>query len=87
MTSLSKDYIEDLVYNTFFRLLFHLFIPQDLHMVELEDFKYGGTNITALRLVDPSDEKVCSNSVTVFGGQTQAGDFHISAPNLPRELF
>ena len=27
-------------------------------MVELEDFKYGGTNITALRLVDPTDEKV-----------------------------
>ena len=27
-------------------------------MVELEDFKYGGTNITALRLVDPSNEKV-----------------------------
>ena len=27
-------------------------------MVELEDFKYGGTNITALRLVDPGEEKV-----------------------------
>ena len=27
-------------------------------MVELEDFKYGGTNITAFRLVNPSDEKV-----------------------------
>ena len=27
-------------------------------MVELEDFKYGGTNITALRLVDPTQEKV-----------------------------
>lgn len=27
-------------------------------MVELEDFKYGGTNITALRLVDPAEEKV-----------------------------
>ena len=86
MTSLSNDYIEDLVYNTFFRLLFHLFIPQDLHMVELEDFKYGGTNITALRLVDPSDEKVCSNSleatntkegVTVFDGQTQVRLSHL----------
>ena len=31
---------------------------QDLHMVELEDFKYGGTNITAFRLVDPNDELV-----------------------------
>ena len=35
-----------------------LFIVQDLHMVELEDFKYGGTNITAFRLVDPNDELV-----------------------------
>lgn len=26
---------------------------QDLHNVDLEEFKYGGTNITALRLVDP----------------------------------
>ena len=27
-------------------------------MVELEDFKYGGTNISALRIVDPEDEIV-----------------------------
>ena len=27
-------------------------------MVELEDFKYGGTNISALRMVDPSDDSV-----------------------------
>ena len=38
-----------------------ILLPHDLHMVELEDFKYGGTNITALRLVDPSNEKVCSD--------------------------
>ena len=25
----------------------------DLHLVDMEEFKYGGTNITALRLVDP----------------------------------
>ena len=43
---------------------YSIFIPQDLHMVELEDFKYGGTNITALRLVDPSNEKVRINSFT-----------------------
>ena len=29
-------------------------------MVELEDFKYGGTNITAVRLVDPGREAVQS---------------------------
>lgn len=26
---------------------------QDLHSVDLEEFKYGGTNITAIRLLDP----------------------------------
>jgi hypothetical protein len=33
-------------------------MAQDLHMVEMEDFKYGGTNITAYRLVDPGSELV-----------------------------
>ena len=45
---------------------YSIFIPQDLHMVELEDFKYGGTNITALRLVDPSNEKVRISSFFFF---------------------
>lgn len=27
-------------------------------MVELEDFKYGGTNISSYRMVDPSNEAV-----------------------------
>jgi len=30
----------------------------DLHMVELEDFKYGGTNITAYRMVNPDSPLV-----------------------------
>lgn len=31
---------------------------QDLHGVDLEEFKYGGTNITAFRLVDPDGPDV-----------------------------
>ncbi|CAG9826299.1 unnamed protein product [Diabrotica balteata] len=31
---------------------------QDLHGVNLEEFKYGGTNITAFRLVDPDGPEV-----------------------------
>lgn len=31
---------------------------QDLHTVELEDFRHGGTNITCLRLVDPENPLV-----------------------------
>jgi hypothetical protein len=27
-------------------------------MVNLEDFKYGGTNVTAFRLLDPEREEV-----------------------------
>ena len=31
---------------------------KDLHLVDLEDFKYGGTNITSFRLVDPHNPEV-----------------------------
>ena len=31
---------------------------QDLHLVDMEDFKYGGTNITSFRLVDPHNPEV-----------------------------
>ena len=31
---------------------------QDLHSIDLEDFKYGGTNITAFRIVDPNNPEV-----------------------------
>ena len=28
---------------------------QDLHLVNLDDFKYGGTNLTTFRLIDPDN--------------------------------
>ena len=31
---------------------------QDLHLVDLEEFKYAGTNLTAFRLVDPENVEV-----------------------------
>ncbi len=34
------------------------YMVQDLHLVDLEDFRYGGTNITAFRLVDPNNPLV-----------------------------
>lgn len=39
----------------FLNSLFFYDSPQDLHTVDLEEFKYGGTNITAFRLVDPDN--------------------------------
>lgn len=30
----------------------------DFHTLELEPFKYGGANITGIRLIDPDNEKV-----------------------------
>ena len=36
----------------------YLITSLDLHLVDLEDFKYGGTNITAFRLVDPAQPEV-----------------------------
>jgi ionotropic kainate glutamate receptor 2 len=44
----------------------YLITSLDLHSVDLEEFKYGGTNITALRLVDPEKpelQKVVRNWV------------------------
>lgn len=38
----------------------YLITSLDLHSVELEEFKYGGTNITAFRLVDPYNSVVQS---------------------------
>ena len=38
----------------------YLITSLDLHLVDLEDFKYGGTNITAFRFVDPSQPEVVS---------------------------
>ncbi|KAK7085547.1 hypothetical protein SK128_021963, partial [Halocaridina rubra] len=39
---------------------FHNFIISslDLHLVNLDDFKYGGSNITAVRLIDPTRDEV-----------------------------
>ncbi|KAG8234007.1 hypothetical protein J437_LFUL013925, partial [Ladona fulva] len=36
----------------------YLITSLDLHTVDLEEFKYGGTNITAFRLVDPEKPEV-----------------------------
>ena len=36
----------------------YLITNLDLHLVDMEEFKYGGTNITALRLVDPYRDNV-----------------------------
>lgn len=36
----------------------YLITSLDLHMVDLDEFKYGGTNITAFRLVNPDKELV-----------------------------
>ncbi|XP_050309100.1 glutamate receptor ionotropic, kainate 2 isoform X3 [Anthonomus grandis grandis] len=36
----------------------YLITSMDLHGVDLEEFKYGGTNITAFRLVDPEGPEI-----------------------------
>ena len=36
----------------------YLITSLDIHSIDLEDFKYGGTNITAFRLVDPHNPEV-----------------------------
>ena len=46
------------VKNCLYSLYMYLIIFQDLHLVDLEDFKYGGSNITAVRLIDPERPEV-----------------------------
>ena len=46
----------------------YLITNLDLHLADLEQFKYSGTNITAFRLVDPFRPKV---QVSPGGGQPQ----------------
>ncbi|XP_050732987.1 glutamate receptor ionotropic, kainate 2-like isoform X2 [Eriocheir sinensis] len=36
----------------------YIITSMDLHLVDLEDFKYSGSNVTALRLIDPGREDV-----------------------------
>lgn len=36
----------------------YVFCTQDLHTIDLEEFRYGGTNITAFRLIDPENANV-----------------------------
>ena len=38
----------------------------DMHSIDLEDFKFGGTNITAFRLVDPHNPEVVEVRSYIF---------------------
>lgn len=56
---------------------------QDLQSVDLEEFKYGGTNITALRLVDPNNvevQRVVKDWMSAE--QRQGRKIDISTPDL-----
>lgn len=41
------------MYNVFY--CYYFCYIQDLHTIDLEEFKYGGTNVTAFRLIDPDN--------------------------------
>ncbi|XP_066961996.1 glutamate receptor ionotropic, kainate 2-like isoform X1 [Macrobrachium rosenbergii] len=43
----------------------------DLHLIDLEDFKYSGTNITALRIIDLSRDEVRNLTEDWHAGQTR----------------
>ena len=49
-----------------------LFPPKDLHLVDLEDFKYSGSNITGLRLIDPNRDEVKALVDTWLQGRVMA---------------
>lgn len=43
-----------------------MFVPQDLHTINLEPYQYGGTNITGVRMVDPNS-KIVQSAVKNWG--------------------
>ena len=45
----------------------------DMHSIDLEDFKFGGTNITAFRLVDPHNPEVVEVRSYAFSKSGRAG--------------
>ncbi|XP_055710635.1 glutamate receptor ionotropic, kainate 2 isoform X2 [Phlebotomus papatasi] len=51
----------------------YLITSLDLHMVHLDEFKYGGTNITSFRLVDPEKPIVQDTIDTWIYGETKSG--------------
>ena len=53
----------------------YLITNLDLHLVDLEEFKYGGTNITSLRLVDPYRQNVQVNANAILLIATRALSF------------
>jgi len=58
---------------------------QDLHTVDLEEFKYGGTNITAFRLVDPDRADVIKVMRDwAYGSDSRFGRKQDGASSLPR---
>ena len=55
-------------------------------MVELEDFKYGGTNITAFRLVDPNDElvQVVKTAITLKMLYSESNEFELKTLKMSK---
>ncbi|XP_054269961.1 glutamate receptor ionotropic, kainate 2 isoform X1 [Macrosteles quadrilineatus] len=54
----------------------YLITSLDLHSVDLEEFKYGGTNITALRLVDPDKPELQKVVRDWSAGERRKGEPH-----------
>ncbi|CAG0894449.1 unnamed protein product, partial [Darwinula stevensoni] len=51
----------------------YLFTSLDLHTLDLEDFKYGGTNITGFRLVDVTRRNVSDIVMAWIAGERESG--------------
>ena len=51
----------------------YLITSLDIHTINLEEFKYGGTNITAFRLVDPENVEVQNAINNWVTGESRLG--------------
>lgn len=55
-----------------FHLILNRFYHQDVETINLEDFRYGGTNITAFRLISPLHKEVIAATRSL--NMTEIGD-------------
>ena len=69
--------------NQFKKKLILNFANKDLHTVDLEDYKYGGCNITGLRMVDPTKAET-ANIIGdwVYGERRYGSTLNLDAKTL-----
>lgn len=60
---------------------------QDFHTIDLEPYKYGGTNITGFRLFDPNDKEVIRTVEELNIFANESGNLQDNMATLPVNII